>query len=474
MKRSSMILLVAGGLACGDSTVSVQVEMTASPIERLNPFAPQRGLDVVQVVIEGTERGEDTVLSVPPDMQSVTLSEFPVDGDEVTLTVRAEGLDAQGSLIAFGRAPSVTSGDDVSVSFPLRRNIAYVTHQLNANQANPERFVYAIDLATRSLVEKIRIAGNAPIAEWITARGGDSLLVTYRDGVTGYLGILSAEDHTWRTIELSAPQTVAVGVEGQPVGVVAGNGFVTFVDLDAQTVIERVPPENGRLIGGTVLDGVISGDGRSALFVLGGGVTTGTAIFVDVENRTIEPLDVLPEPSGVALSPDGRVAFVTSSGAASEVAEVDLRSGRVARANGFAKPVKLAAYSENMQAVLALDAGTDQRQVLALLPRANCPEDISKNCGQALPVRDATPTTLEPVDLSADGVGRQILVIGRGGTSTTAAGLTLIETFEGVRQLPVASRTAYPGDPDDTFLEGQNLVGRQRYQPRSVSIIYGR
>lgn len=463
--RVGLLSGLLASAACGESSLQVDVTLSTALRADLDPFSPELGLDVVQLAVTGDERGDEAIVSLSPGERTASVTGYPAE-DDVTLSVRAEGLDAQGNLIAFGRAPTVTAGGDIAVQFPLRRNLAYVTHLPNAGQQNPERFVYVLELATRSLVEKIRIEGDAPRGDRITARGGESLLLTYRDGAQGYLGILSADDHTWRRIALPAAQTVAVGVEGKPIGVVAGDGKVTFVDLDAAEVVEEFP----RVVGGTVRDGVMSGDGSAALFILD--APRGNVIFVDVERRTVEPLDVVRDPSGVALSADGRVAFV-ASGVDAVVAEVDLRNGRVVQSNGFARPVGRAAFSENMQAVLALDADPLARRVLALLPRANCPQDISLQCGQALPVADATPTTESPVDLAADGVGRQVLVIGAG-SSTAAAGLTLIETFPGIRQLPIGARSLYPGDPDDTFVAGRNFVGRQRYQPRSVAIIYGR
>ena len=465
-------MLVAAATACSDDGgIEVSVQMTASSLAALNPYAPEVGLEVVQVTVDGAERGDDATVSLAPSERTATVSGLPLDGDSTTLTVRAEGLDAQGNLVAFGRGTAVDASGSVSLEFPLRRNLAYITHQPNAFQRDPENYLYVIDMATRSLVQKVRLPGIDPQGERVTARGGESLLVTYRDQGTGYLGILSADDHSWTSVELPQAQRVGLGVEGASIGVVAGGGIVTFVDLDAGEVVGRFPAENEPEIGGTVRDGVIAGDGRSALFILGG-VTIGSVIFVDLDEQRVEPLDVVRDPAGVALGPDGRVAFVTS-GIEPAVAEVDLRNGRVAQANGFVRPVGLAAYSENMQAVLALDAEPAARRVLALLPRANCPEDVTELCGQALPLSDATPTTENPVDIAADGVGRRVLVVGTG-TSTDSAGLTLIETFEGVQALPIGARTLYPGDPDDTFTLGRSFVGRQRYQPRSVAIIYGR
>ncbi len=463
-----------GGIGCSDeSSGTVRVELTTSTQPNLDPFAPDVGLEVIQVVVDGPDRGDDATISLAPGERTATFSGFPLgDADGGPLTVRAEGLDAQGNIVAFGRIQTEASGDDLSVQFPLRRNLAYVIHRRNQNQANPEGVVYVIDPPTRSLVERIDIEGADPRADWITARGGDSLLVTYRDGGIGYLGVLSAQDHTWRRIELDAPQRVALGVEGQSLGVVAGGGFVSFVDLDEGRVVSRTPPP-GQEIGGTVIDGVIAGDGRTALFILGGvELGFGTIIFVNIEAQSIQALDVVSDPAGVALSSDGRVAFVTS-GSQAAVAEVDLRNGLFALANGFDGRVGLAAFSENMQAVLALDADPSARRVLALLPRANCPTNLQQNCGEPIPAREATPTTEVPVDISADGVGRQIIVVGAG-TSTAGAGLTLIETFEAFQQLPIGTRTTYPGDPEDTFVEGRNLVRRQRYQPRAVTFIYGR
>ncbi|MEL7369740.1 MAG: hypothetical protein AAFN74_12560 [Myxococcota bacterium] len=473
MRRAVALLTMSAAAltACGESAIDVTVDIVGSSQANLDPFAPAVGLAVVQVYLEGEQAGTQAIVSIDPQSRTATFRGYPVDDGGVPLSVRVEGLDEQGNIVAFGRGLSAPSDSNVSIQVPLRRNFAYVTHRRNEGQQQPESYIYVLDMATRALVEKIRLPGIQPRADRITARGGDALLVTYRDGAQGYLGILSAEDHSWRQVALPVSQRVALGVEGASIGVVAGGGIVTFVDLDTAQVVGRFPEEGARLIGGFVRDGVIAGNGQSALFILGG-AATGSVIFVDVTRQIVEPLDVVNDPAGVSLAPNGRIAYV-NSGVDPSVAEVDLRNGRVARANGFARPVGMAAYSENMEAVLALDASDGSRRVLALLPRANCPEDVSQLCGEALPVSDATPTTELPVDLAADGVGRQILVIGVG-SSTAAAGLTLIETF-GVRgQIPIGARSLYPGDPDDTFSVGGNTLGRQRYQPQSVAIIYGR
>ncbi|MEM7675379.1 MAG: hypothetical protein AAF449_05185, partial [Myxococcota bacterium] len=238
LRSAAALFLFAGAItACGESTIDVTVDLVGSSQANLDPFAPAVGLAVAQVFLEGEQAGTQAIVSVDAQGRTATFSGYPIDEGGVPLSIRVEGLDEQGNIVAFGRGASGPTEANVSIQVPMRRNLAYVTHRRNERQQQPESHIYVLDLATRALVEKLRIPGAQPRADRITARGGDSLLVTYRDGAQGFLGILSAEDHTWRQVALPVNQRVALGVEGASIGVVGGGGVITFVDLDRGQVV---------------------------------------------------------------------------------------------------------------------------------------------------------------------------------------------------------------------------------------------
>lgn len=454
MKRCSAFGLVGllglGGLAaCGDPTHSISVSLSRPSLDVLDPYTADIGLEKVRVVVDGAEFADRTVVELGLDEASASFDSYP---ELAEARVSAFGYDSRGNVVAFARRDlSVT--EDLNLDIPLRRNLAYVTHRANPAQDRPESVLYAIDLTTRGLVSKLRLPGTAPAARSVTTRGGASLLVTGQDAGQGLVMIVSADDHSVETIALDRPQDLTLGVEGSPTGVVLGGGVVSFVDFDTKTQTEVF----NRPVGGRVLDAVITPDGRRALVVVD--VSPGL-LRVDLVTREVTSLNVIPEPAGVALGTDGRVAYVTSS-TDKQVVAVDLENGRTRPYSGFVKGVGPAAFADDIEAVLALDPGSGGgagRVLTFLVPSET-----------AFGIDEAIRTSAAPVDIAMDGAGLRAMVVSAG-TSTETAGLTVVEATESAI---LGANALYPTDPEDRYLDGPLELG-QRYQPSGVAVLYGR
>lgn len=441
-------LLLVG---CGEETVSVTVSLTHASDPVLDPYAPSVGLSKVRISVDGPTAADDVAAEIDTEARSVSFAGLP---PLESAAVQALGFDARGNIVAFARLDGVELLADADLTMPLRRNLAYVTHQRNSAQDNPQSVVYQIDLATRGLVNKVRLPGVAPTARSITARGGASLLLTVEDQGRGSVVQLSAQDHSMTSITLPVTQQVTYGVAGSPTGVVVGGGQVNLVDLDGGGMVEEVDDR----VGGRVLDGVMSLDGRRAIVVVD--VSPGV-LDIDIVNRTVKTINALPDAGGVALSPDGRVAYVTSL-TSPRVAAVDMSNGRVRVLNGFAEGVGEAVYADELDSVLAvrINSSNGSGRVLGFI----APFDT------ALDSETAVKTLFYPTGIASDGSGRRAIVVAAG-TSTQTAGLTVIETT--ATTLPQGASALYPTDPDDRFFDGPLSFG-QRYQPSDVAVVYGR
>ncbi len=439
------------GACAGEGTEVLTVRLTHASLSELDPYAPEVGMSKIRVVFDGIEANDEILRDLDPEVSSVTL-EGVIAGAGANIEVF--GYDAGGNIVAFGRTEDIDVAAQSEVNVALRRNLAYVIHRANDNQDHPESVVYQIDLVSRGLVGKLRLPGTNPLARSITAYGGEAMLVTVSDGGQGSLLKISAADHSVTSLALPAAQQLALGAPKVGTGVVIGGGIVTFVDLDQMTVLEQYP---GR-VGGRVLDGLISGDGRRAIVLVD--VTPGI-LDIDLQNRTVAALSVVPDPGGVTLGRDGRVAYVTSL-SSRKVAAIDLKNGRVTELGGFIKGVGKAAYVRELDALLGIDVSGSNRsgRVLGFFPTID----------RAMSIADGVKTLDDPRAIAAAGSGRRVIVVAAG-TSTQTAGLTVIEAT--ATRLPQGASALYPVDPDDRFFDGPIELG-QRYQPVDVAVVYGR
>lgn len=465
MKRGIALALVflAGCGGC-DSSTKFGVTLASGTCALFDAYAADANLSKVRITADGLGQYDDVVVDLDPEVRSTSIEGAFEEGP---LQLRAEGFDVDGNLVAYGAASVLVEDGDQDVTLKLRRNVAVATHAPNDRQANPAGKLYALDVARRTLIGSVSLPGTNPQARRISARGGDSMLIAYDDGASGFLAEMSADTCEMRSIALNQRQDLALGVPGLPISVVAGGGKLTFLNIDEGRVLSELN------LGGNVRDGVISNDGTRAVFVVD--VRPGVVLVNLTENCTSSfspdacrvALDVVTDPGGVALSPDGLLAFVASSEDGA-VARIDLsRNSSVPLAGRFPTGVFQIAYSAEIPSLIGVQRSPDgtgrAHSYILASNKSTFPED-------------AVQTYLNPLDISADPTGRRAVIVSAG-TSTASAGLTVVESsFDAVGggiRAPIGTSRLYPPDPDDTFVDGSFTL-HQRYQPASVAVINGR
>jgi DNA-binding beta-propeller fold protein YncE len=496
MKRALSISLFVLSAACGDATVEVAVNLQVPSKAVLSPFDPSARLSIVRVSIDGSERLDEVSTMLAPGETRAVFSGYPADR---SVTIRVEGFDRLGSLVAFARSVVAIEGDDLEIPIAFRRTLAYIAHRpvcgggcsqgsecvdlqegyacreivmgcgtcsgacvefrgspqcraIFSRSTPAARTIYVVDLATRSLVDEVEIPGADPRVTGLSPIGGEGVLVTYNDGLNGFIAILSASDGTFaKTIMLPRPHEIGVLAAGERYGAAAGGGVVSVIDFEQQSVTKSVP------LGGKVLDAVIGGEGKKAVFI----TSSGIALLDLTDAEAAVPLSPgeVAGASGVGVSGDGNTAFITSS-QDRRLYELDLLEGGMAPnndADGFAALVGAAAFSERSGLVLAIQAGEMGARVFPYdtIGRAGGPAVIG-----TLPV---------PADIASGPDGRRLIVVSTG-TSSASSGLTIVDADPVLA--PQGSTVGYPRDPDDVFLQGTTEI-HQRYQPFKVTALYG-
>jgi len=488
--------------ACAEPTVNVTVELSPSTKDSLNPFSNGLDLERIRVRIDGPDRFDEAWVDLAEGEFKAEFSSFP---SERTVRVEVKAFDAAGILRAYGRKKEVRlESDTVAVQIPFRRLLAYVTHAsicdgrcrpehacvdagrgfeclalsdqcMNcgaqeacvsasrqnlclSNYAGENRgpnIIYALDVNTRKVVERISLPGASAQAASINAHEGDFMLVPFVEDAKASLGILSQSDHSWKRIEFDRPFDLAImGHNG--LGVAAGTGQIQFFELESG----RALAGNIQLLAGTARQAVVGEGGRKAVILMSGrpGV-----LLVDFETQEIYPPGEIEGASGLGVSEDGRLAYITSSDS-NTVKVLDLRSAGLTALSGEFSGVPgqtvftaqtsslLSIYSdakENIHRVIAYSVsgrrGFDAGAELTVLPN---PRGIA-----------VTP-----------GGGRVVLV--SAGTSSQSAGLTVIDPdIEAGLQ---GSTISYPRDTEDSYPVAGGQSGHQRYRPSRIAISYGR
>jgi DNA-binding beta-propeller fold protein YncE len=510
-------------LGCGESGLSVAVTLALPTRANLSPTASAVGLERIEVSVAGTERGVDATLIGDATLTQAT---FPGIPEDTRLTVIARGYDALSNLVGYGEQRGLDPRDPITL--PFRRPLGYAAHadvcdggcatgvcariastplcddnracldiggafactattsgcegcgvgsvcilesqsprcvRTYAGTSRAPATIYAFDVADRSFVEAITIPGNRPRAIAVSAVGGEAVWVTWVDVPEGgedrggRAARLSTIDHTWSpTVRTGAPFDLVVGSPTQDFAVGGRSGEVALLDVAAGTVLRRFST------GGRVLDGVVGGPG-DRLAVL---VTTAGLVSLELD-RPNETQPVVPGElvgaSGIAVNETGEVAYVASSIERSLIALDLVRGGATSIAScagttdaciaGFAAPVTGLAYASSTQALFAT-RDPDQR---ALAYNLEARRGVPSAAGVGIYERSAG------VAVGPD--GRRVAIISTG-TSSLTAGLTLLDGFV----QPTGSSLSYFGDPLDVYTErGQRF--RQRYQPRSLTILHG-
>jgi hypothetical protein len=493
---SASILLTTCGGGSGGSTsgrITVALDVSADPV--LTTHQPSVGIAKIRVTLTSDIRNGDATNDLTPDQMMTSFDKYPSDG---AVTVKAEGLDALGNLVAYGEKLNATVSGDAMITIPFRRNLAFVTHcpdtlpgamvdpqavcgkQSNAGGASgttPDNLIYVIDVATRTFVSEVNIPDHGS-AHGISARGGDGILVAYEVNGKGKVAILSSKDLSWSTpIDLPHVPDLALAISGQGLGVAAGATGITYVDFDKGQVVQDF------MGGGPVLDGVIGGDGKRALLALDADTSSVIIDFTDtclkapmdqMPQRCIQPQSVVPRAGCIGLRGDGRSAYIASK-TTGDVGVLDLATGMggTAFSMPFATPVHSCAWSEALFGLVAAEesnncAGNLLSYIVAL---ADCPMGTNCALGDPLGLDQAVPTERCPRVVKSDPSGHRLVAV-EAGSSTASAGLTAIETVP--MMAPVGSTGTYPADPKDTHMDPDGVVNHQRYQPRGLAILYGR
>lgn len=501
LARAGLVSLSSLAAACGGAAeANITVKLLVSGLTDLDPFKANDRVAKVRLTVDGPERNDDAVRELSSSDRETTFELFPADRK---VKIEASGLDALGNLVAYGRASDVQVDEDLTVEIPFRRLLAYVTHRpvcgggCNLDQAcvnlgqgytcrptvtgcNPAcgndracvevrnvpacslkstrstkgpGLLYVIDTVTRTRIATVTLPGSAPRGLGVTTRGGEGVLVTYDDGVNGFVGYLDADDHQWTSIPLMRAQETALIGPGQKIGIAAGGGAIAFFDIDAKQVLKEVT------VGGSVLDAALGLGGRRAIVVTD--VERGV-VLADLEKQTVTPLgDVLSGASGVGVTEDGRTAYITSS-SERELRSIDFETAGVTSfAGAFAAPTGVSAYSDYGQSVIAVatPSGGGARALSFNVPN-----------GMGDAFEAGVGTLPSPSDIVALPTGSRLLVVSAG-TSSTTAGLTAIDATP--EAAPDGSSVLYPRDPDESKTEPNGQVVHQRYQPFHVGVLYG-
>ena len=419
--------------ACGESPI-LRFEIARSAEPLLQPISG--GATRLRLEVRGADSGASAFVEGPASAEVLELADFP----DARFSATLQSMDAEGNVLGFGRVRE-RSVEAEAPRVLLRRNLAFVIHQDDPVPGEPGRVLRAVDVVRRTVEARLAIGEPGSVARGITAWGGRGFLIAEQRGREGRAGFLDADTLAYRSVTLDHVPDLVLGPAGASIGLAAGGGQLSFLDLEALEVVG-----DPILVGGRVLDAAVDPGGRRALLAID--LSPPGLVSVDLRRQQAESLSVLPDAAGLAVDPWARVAYVTSS-SRPNLAAVDLASGRSVQVEGLlAAPGGLAAWSAVLEGIItASEAGP--RSTLygfSVLGLSGFP-------GSVAGFDDVRAVVM-------DGSGRHGLVVA-GGEAGGDPGLTLLRASSGA--LPEASNTLYPEDS----LEGI------RYRPRGAAILHG-
>jgi YVTN family beta-propeller protein len=215
-------------------------------------------------------------------------------------------------VVVLGLAGALVgvAADGVS-ALPVRagcRTTVFVTNALSAS-------VSTIDLKTRTKHPSDIPVGTDPFGLAITPDGKTAFVVNTNLGTVSTIDVQARKKNPSDIPVGAGPNRVAVTPDGETAFVVnSGSGTVSTIDVKTR---KKNPTD---ITVGPVPYGLaVTPDGKT-VFVTNNG--NGTVSTIDVKTRTKHPTDISvgTGPKGVAVTPDGRTAFVVNGGAT-----VDLR-----------------------------------------------------------------------------------------------------------------------------------------------------
>ncbi len=477
MSRSLwLIALLPVVTACGGGS-DIEVNLQGPSVMELDPFVAV-GAEFIRVTAQGVQPGEFAAADLELSARSVTLEGFV---GELT-DIRAEVFDGQGNVLGLGRR-QLTESDEGPFALPVRRNLAYVildevqvADPENPDDPNQDRIfqageLHVIDMFSGARLLQVPLPGTDPRSRAMTNWGGRSIIVLYDDTNGSHVGRLDTATHEWTTAMLPGARDLIVATAESSRALLFGGGRITPIDLETMTLESDLTDEAGAplALSGRITDGVMAGNGRTALVVS----TAGTGLArIDLDFRSVEPLDSIADPSGVGLASDGRNAFVASS-TDRFVAKVDLETGfDDSQQPQFLRPVHFAAFAEALDAFVGVERLSDNGRGRVLLS--------DTRTGSSLNEDTEIGTLLFPTAVATDGLGRRGIVVAKGGPGSDP-GMTLFEVLPDAERgrradgfffpTPIGTTLSYPPQTVEFPERGPVLV---RFPPLDVAVVFAR
>jgi YVTN family beta-propeller protein len=231
-------------------------------------------------------------------------------------------------VVALGLAGALVGvvPDGVS-AVPARkecRATAFVTNALSGT-------VSTIDVKTRTKHRTDIPVGTDPFGLAITPNGKTAFVTNVNLGTVSTIDVKTRKKNPTDITVGTAPNRVAVTPDGKTVFVPnSGSGTVSTIDVKTRTKHPTDIP-----VGANPYDVAVTPDGKTVFVNNGGGLasfataptTVGDSVStIDVKTRTKHPTDipVAPFPLGVAVTPDGKTAFV--NGPTGTVSTIDVKT----------------------------------------------------------------------------------------------------------------------------------------------------
>jgi YVTN family beta-propeller protein len=191
------------------------------------------------------------------------------------------------------------------------RATAFVTNALSAS-------VSTIDVKTRTKHPSDIPVGTAPGRVAVTPNGKTAFVSNFGSGTVSTIDVKTRTKHPADIPVGTAPYEVAITPDGKTAFVSNfGSNTVSTIDVKSRTKDPADIP-----VGAGPKGVAVTPDGKTAFVLNGGGLSTfttppatvgDTVSTIDVKTRTKHPADITvpPFPLGVAVTPDGKTAFVT-------------------------------------------------------------------------------------------------------------------------------------------------------------------
>jgi YVTN family beta-propeller protein len=181
------------------------------------------------------------------------------------------------------------------------RATAFVTNALSAS-------VTTIDVKTRTTHRPDIPVATDPFGLAITPDGKTAFVTNVNLGTVSTIDVKTRKKNPTDIPVGTAPNRVAITPDGKTAFVPTGSGTVSTIDVKTRTKHPTDIP-----VGPLPYDVAVTPDGKTVFVTNQGNDTVST---IDVKTRTKHPTDIAvgTGPKGVAVTPDGKTAFVNNGG----------------------------------------------------------------------------------------------------------------------------------------------------------------